>query len=232
MSPEELRRAIELPARRAGVHVESTLTDALVADVEEEPGGLPLLSTALVELWAARERGWLTLEAYERTGGVRGAVARLAERSFEQLSEVERQAARRVLLRLVGTGDGDSPVRRRVPTTEFELERDVVAGAVLSRFTQDRLLTQSDGWVEVAHEALIHEWPRLADWLEEDLEGHRLRAHLTHGGQSMGRGRTRIGRALRGARLSATLDWASTACGGAQRARARVPHGEPAGERA
>ena len=210
MSPEELRRAIELPARRAGAHVESTLTDALVADVEEESGGLPLLSTALVELWVARERGWLTLEAYERTGGVRGAVARLAERSFEQLSEVERQAARRVLLRLAGTGDGDSPVRRRVPTTEFELERDVVAGAVLSRFTQDRLLTQSDGWVEVAHEALIHEWPRLADWLEEDLEGHRLRAHLTHAASQWDADERESGELFRGARLSATLDWAST----------------------
>ena len=209
MSPEELRRAIELPARRAGVQVESTLTDALVADVEGQPGGLPLLSTALVELWAAREHGWITLEAYERTGGVRGAVARLAERSFEQLSDVERQAARRVLLRLVGTGDGDSPVRRRVPTTEFELERDVVAGAVLSRFTHDRLITQSDGWAEVAHEALIREWPRLEAWLEEDLEGHRLRVHLTQAASQWDEDRRESGELYRGARLSATLDWAS-----------------------
>jgi WD40 repeat protein/class 3 adenylate cyclase len=209
MSADELRRAIELPARRAGMHVEAALTDALIADVEEEPGGLPLLSTALVELWGAREAGWLTLEAYERSGGVRGAVARLAERSFERLSDAERQAARRVLLRLVGTGEGDSPVRRRVPTNEFDLERDVVAHSVLARFTQDRLLTQSDGWVEVAHEALIREWPRLADWLEEDLEGHRLRAHLTQAASRWDREHRDPGELFRGARLSATLDWAS-----------------------
>ncbi len=209
MSPDELRRAIEFPARRVGVHVESALTDALVADVEEEPGGLPLLSTALVELWAARDGGWLTLEAYEATGGVRGAVARLAERSHEQLSEVEQQAARRVLLRLVGSGDGDALVRRRVPTAEFDLERDVVARAVLDRFTQDRLLIANDGWIEVAHEALIREWPRLGGWVEEDLEGHRLWAHLTQAAKQWDKREREAGDLYRGARLSATLDWAS-----------------------
>ena len=53
----------------------------LVQEVGEEPGGLPLLSTALVEQWRARDGGWLRFESYERTGGVRGAVARLAETS-------------------------------------------------------------------------------------------------------------------------------------------------------
>jgi WD40 repeat protein/class 3 adenylate cyclase len=210
MNPDELRRAIELPARRAGVHVESALTDAMIADVEEEPGGLPLLSTALVELWAARERGWLTLEAYERTGGVHGAVARLAERSFERLSELEQQAARRVLLRLVGTREGEAFARRRVATAEFDLARDVVAHAVLDRLTQDRLLTRSDGWVEVAHEALIREWPRLGEWLQEDLEGHRVRAHLTQAAGQWGEGNRDPGELYRGARLSTTLDWATT----------------------
>ncbi|HEX2090500.1 MAG TPA: AAA family ATPase, partial [Actinomycetota bacterium] len=85
MSGEELRRAIELPARRTGLRVEGALVDALVEEVAEEPGGLPLLSAALVELWQAREAGWLRMDAYERTGGVRGAVARLAEASYDQL---------------------------------------------------------------------------------------------------------------------------------------------------
>ena len=43
MTPDELRRAIELPARRVGLRVDSALADALVQEVGEEPGGLPLL---------------------------------------------------------------------------------------------------------------------------------------------------------------------------------------------
>ena len=34
--------------------------------------------------------------------------------------------------------------------------------------TEARLLTMSGDAVEVAHEALLHEWPRLREWLEED----------------------------------------------------------------
>jgi Novel STAND NTPase 1 len=55
MSHDELRRAIELPATRAGLLVEPELVDALIADVEGEPGALPLLSTALLELWQRRD---------------------------------------------------------------------------------------------------------------------------------------------------------------------------------
>ena len=57
----------------------------MVADVEGEPGALPLLSTALLELWQGRDGRRLRHAAYERTGGVRGAVARLAEAAFSEL---------------------------------------------------------------------------------------------------------------------------------------------------
>ncbi len=55
MQRDELRRAIELPAQRAGLHVEPELVDRLLADVEGRPGALPLLSTALLELWQRRD---------------------------------------------------------------------------------------------------------------------------------------------------------------------------------
>ena len=82
MRRDELRRAIESPAQRAGLRVDAALVDALVADVQGEPGALPLLSTALLELWQQRDGQRLTLAAYDRAGGVRGAVARLAERVY------------------------------------------------------------------------------------------------------------------------------------------------------
>ena len=104
MRRDELRRAIECPAQRAGLHVDPELTDALLADVEDEPGALPLLSTALLELWQQRDGRRLRLAAYERTGGVRGAVARLAEEAFTQLDPARQTVARSVVMRLVGLG--------------------------------------------------------------------------------------------------------------------------------
>ena len=210
MQPDELRRAIDLPARRAGLRVESALGDALVGEVRDEPGGLPLLSTALVELWRDRDGRWLRLESAERSGGVRGAVARLAEESYEQLSAPEREAAKPILLRLVGDGEGEAAVRRRAPVAEFDIDRNGTAAAVLSRLTEDRLLTRDDGMIEIAHEALIREWPRLRDWLEEDATGRQLRSHLTQSARQWSERGDDAADLYRGARLSATLDWAAS----------------------
>jgi WD40 repeat protein/DNA-binding SARP family transcriptional activator len=201
MRRHELRRAIELPARRAGLRAEPEFVDALLADVEGEPGALPLLSTALLELWRERDGRRLTLSAYERTGGVRGAVARLAEGAYQRLDPARREAARRILLRLAGEGG----VRVRVPIAE--LPDDVQD--VLSVLAGDRLITVGDGAVEVAHEALLREWPRLRAWLDEDADGRRVHRHLTEAARSWDAGGRDAGELYRGSRLVVAAEWAA-----------------------
>ena len=209
MREDELRRVIDLPARRAGLRIEAELTDALVSDVVAEPGGLPLLSTALLELWQLRDGRHMRLEHYEATGGVHGAVGRLAETAFEHLTADQQAAARRVLLRLAGVGEGDAVVRRRAPLDEFEVDRDADGATVLEVFTRDRLLTTSDGTVEVSHEALFREWPRLTAWLAEDAQGRVLHASLSDAARdwaSRGRDASEL---YRGARLDSAQEWAA-----------------------
>ena len=46
---DDVRRAVELPARRGGLVFDEGLVDAVVADANNEPGLLPLLSTALAQ---------------------------------------------------------------------------------------------------------------------------------------------------------------------------------------
>ena len=207
MTAEELRRAVELPARRVGVRVESELVNSLVGEVGDQPGGLPLLSTALVELWTARAGGWLRLDEHERLGGVRGAVARLAESAYEHLDDEQRAAARRLFLRLMATGEEGTVTRRRVPASELDLERDHVMDRVVNRLTEDRLLTAGEGTVEIAHEALTREWPRLQSWLREDAQGRELREQLMQSAKRWGTAERDPAELYRGARLSATLDW-------------------------
>jgi WD40 repeat protein/DNA-binding SARP family transcriptional activator len=205
MRRDELRRAIELPARRAGLRVEPDLTDALIADVEGEPGALPLLSTSLLELWQQRDGRALRLSAYEQAGGVHGAVARLAESAYERLDPERRRIARRILLRLVGEGQGDTVVRARVALEEF----DEQARPVLDELTDGRLLTISEGEVEVAHEALLREWPRLRGWLEEDVQGRHLHHQLRNAVREWDAVGRHPGELYRGARLASTLEWAT-----------------------
>ena len=210
MRPEELRRAIELPARRAGLRAEPELAEALVADVAGEPGALPLLSTSLLELWSDRDGRHLRLSAYRRSGGVHGAVARLAEAVYERLDAEGREVARRILLRLAGEGEGDAVVRRRVPVAELEADRDERLAAVLSALTDGRLVTVNEDEVEVAHEALLREWPRLRGWLEEDTDGRRLHLHLSVAAREWDGGGRDPGELYRGGRLAAAAEWTAT----------------------
>jgi WD40 repeat protein len=206
MTAEEYRRAIEGPARRAGLHFDPALVDALVVEVIDEPGGLPLLSTALVELWQRREGRAIRLAAYAATGGVRGAVGRLAEAAYARLAEDEQGVARGLFLRLA-SGEGDAVVRRRVALGELDATANEAVGNVVRVLTEARLLTVGEGTVEVAHEALLREWPRLQAWLEEDRAGRRLREHLIESAREWeGRGRD-AGELYRGTRLATAIDW-------------------------
>ena len=207
MQASELRRAVELPAGRVGLRVEPELADALVDDVEGEPGALPLLSTALLELWQKRQDNALTLAAYRESGGVHGAVARLAEGTYARIPDGRKQLVRAVMLRLVGEGEGDAPVRRRAPLAELDLERNEDVADVLATLADSRLVTVSEGNVEVAHEALLREWPRLREWIEEDTEGRRLRRHITQAATEWDAAGRDQGELYRGARLAAALDW-------------------------
>jgi WD40 repeat protein/DNA-binding SARP family transcriptional activator len=204
MGREELARAIEQPAARAGLELEPGLEEALISDVAGEPGGLPLLSTMLLELWRVRDGRVLRYDRYRTSGGVHGAVARLAEVAYTRLGESERQIARGVMLRLASGEDG-MVARRRVALGE--LERVEGAGPVLAQLADARLLTVSDGEVELSHEALLREWPRYRGWLEEDRIGRRVHVRLTAAARDWDERGRDVADLYRGARLAAALEW-------------------------
>ena len=221
MQRDELRRAVEQPAARAGLRVDPELADALVADVRDEPGALPLLQTALLELWQHRDGRRLRADAYERLGGVHAAVARLAEHAYGQLGDDQRAIARTVLLRLA-TADATGGIeRRRIPLAELELDRSEELGRVVALLVDHRLLSASEGSIELAHDALLREWPRLRGWIEHDRDALRLHRDLGSAAREWV-ALQRDGDALyRGARLAAAEEWAAEhdgACNDVERA--------------
>jgi WD40 repeat protein len=144
---------------------------------------------------------------------VRGAIAQTAEAVYGALPEAEQRSARDLFVRLTELGEGTEDTRRRV-----NFEEVVPAGpageqarAVITRLADARLLTTSAETVEVAHEALIREWPRLRDWLDEDREGLRLMRHVTESAQSWERSGRDPDELYRGARLSAAFEWSERA---------------------
>jgi WD40 repeat protein/DNA-binding SARP family transcriptional activator len=212
MTTSELRRTIEGPSARVGLEVEPELIDKLIDDVAGEPGGLPLLSTALVDLWEERDGRRLTLAAYRRSGGVRGAVAQHAEAAYRSLDPDDQLIARRVLLRLVG---GDEALNRRPASrAELDADEDERVSHVLSVLTERRLLVVDGDSVELIHEALLQHWPRLRTWLEEDTQGRVLQLHLAHAATEWEESGRESGELYRGARLAAALEWSESAGAG------------------
>jgi len=207
MQRDELRRSIELPARRVGLRVDAELVDALVADVKDEPGALPLLSTALLELWQHRDGRRLRYTVYKQSGGVRGAVARLAEDAFSQLDGEQQIVARGVLMRLAGQGAAGGIERRRVALAELETDDDEDIARVVALLTDRRLLTASKGTIELAHEALMREWPRLHDWIDADRQGLRIHRNLGAAAREWEELGRDDGALYRGARLSEAFEW-------------------------
>lgn len=178
MTPAEVHRAVERPAGTGGLVLDDGLVDTIVSDAGEEPGLLPLLSVTLTQLWEQRDERALTYTAYVRMGGLSGSIASLAEECYTALTDAEQDTARLVLMRLTGPGDGVGVTRRRVTMSELQSLPRPDVGEVVEAMSRGRLLTVSDGSVEVAHEALFREWPRLRTWLAEDASGRAIQRRL------------------------------------------------------
>lgn len=147
MSVDGLRLAIEEPARRVGLELEEGLVETILGDIANQPGALPLLEHALLELWERRRGRMLTLEAYRETGGVEGAITKRADAVFLGFDEAQQAIARRVMLRLTQPGEGTEDTRRRATLSELVThvgEADVVE-RVVSALADARLLTVSGG---------------------------------------------------------------------------------------
>jgi hypothetical protein len=178
MQEVELRRAIERPALLAGAEFEHGLVNALLDEVRDQPGSLPLLEDTLLELWQRREGRKLTHAGYQAIGKVAGALERRAEEVYANCSGPGQQILRRVFLRLVQSIEGGGSARRRVTLEELRPadgdSKQVEEMVYRLAGPQARLLTlQAQGsvdYIDIAHEALIRSWPRLRTWMDEDQE--------------------------------------------------------------
>lgn len=176
MSAAELEAAVVGPAERTGGHVEPALVAELVGAVLDEPAALPSLQLTLYELAERSHDGKLTLEAYRERGGVDAAIAARAEELYRSLGERDRVGVRRLFEQLVVVGTEGEAIRRRALRTDLtaaagasaEWDEIVDSWAHARLLTLDRHPETREPTVEVAHDALLREWPRLRGWLAED----------------------------------------------------------------
>lgn len=181
----EIGEIIRLPALEAGLRFEArvetgeALDEVIRAAAAAAPGALPLLSFLLDQLWQERSpEGLLSFAAYERLGGLEGALARQAEAVFTQLP-LDLQASFPPLLRqLVTAGQGGHGQATSRPMARAELGRTSAAEALITALADARLLVIEGVMVRLAHEALITHWPRAADQIALDRDDIERRARV------------------------------------------------------
>lgn len=181
MSGDELERAITLPAQTGGVDFESGVVARIVSDIAGNANSLPLLQYTLTELYELRTGSTITNSVYDQLGGVSAALAARADDIYEGLDPSERLVAREVFLRLVTVNEGAADTRRRALRSELE-DGGARVSSILDGFGIHRLLTfdrdavTRTPTVEIAHEALLSEWTRLARWIDDarlDVQAQR-----------------------------------------------------------
>ena len=216
MTEDELRRAIERPAQLAGCEFDAGLVDLLEHDVRNQPGALPLLQHALLELWNNREGRRLTVKSYQEIGKLEGALQRRADATLKPLSEDEREFCRRIFLRLTQPGEGTEDTKRRASMQELlslsdkstAQEQIIQKLANASLLTTEGEVTRKDAFVEVAHEALIRSWPQLRKWIDVDRQGFRTRTRLTEATRDWENSGCDPAYLYAGARLAVAEEWA------------------------
>ena len=218
MTADEIRLAVEQPARLFDYTFEPGLVDLILQDAgvvngrSPDAGILPLLSHALLETWQRRAGRQMSFQGYAEAGRVQGAIAATAEARYREFNQEEQSTARRIFLRLADPGDnGAEPTRRLVNRAELfpgdEAQREQVT-AVLERLADDRLITTDqpapgEETVAVVHEALIRRWPRFLEWLQKNAAAVRLEHQLGDDARQWARHERDESFLYRGQRLSA-----------------------------
>ncbi|RLB51291.1 MAG: hypothetical protein DRI90_23055, partial [Deltaproteobacteria bacterium] len=180
LDADALRAILQRPVEAAGYRYEDAgLIDEMVDAVLGGPAPLPLLQFAAQRLWEQRDQNQrlLTRAAYERMGGVGGALGNHADGVLGGLSSAELGIARQLLLRLVtpertrrviskkaalhGLADGDDEEADQASGPNPERVLDRLTAARLVSVAKARGRRDARATLELAHESLIHTWPAL-----------------------------------------------------------------------
>jgi len=189
MTTEEMVSAMEKQAEAGGLSLEKELSEQIIKDIENEPGAMPLLQHALLILWERRHGRHLKLEEYQNFGGVKQAIANTADNVYTRRKdedgkdidrpEIEKEHIKHIFLRLTQLDESGQGLdtRRRVlihDLTPINSDSAITIN-ILDELANAHLLVKTTTEGEVAHEALIRKWDKLAQWLQADKEILKLR---------------------------------------------------------
>ena len=203
MNAEELQQAVTQPAALLQTGFESGLAERIIKAVDNQPGHLPLVEFVLQRLWEAKPGAMLRHQDYEAMGELEGAIAYTADKVYQNLPAAEQPQVEKIFLQLVQVSETAPPTRRRALWSEW----DEASKQIVRRLADARLLVTTENTVEVAHEALIHHWRTLQEWLDNHKEFLLWRKRLQEAMEAWDKAKRDGAALLSGARLKEAERW-------------------------
>ena len=181
MREEDLHDVVTKPLALAGIPRDGreALAHAVRQDVGERPGDLALVQFALSETWRQRAKyNHDLLRSYVEVGQIEGALARAAERIYHELGgDANEGEIEAIFIRLLRLGDSGGAIRRVARRSEFNEQRWAIVQKLASREGNRLVLiagSDQEPTAEVAHEALLTQWPRCQSWLQQASADKRI----------------------------------------------------------
>lgn len=176
---------VRRPAAAAGLAFDrrgdQSLDDVLLAAAGGNADALPLLGFTLQWLFENRDGNRLTFAAYDRLGGLEGAIGRAAERAFDGVDPQAQAALPRLLRGLAAAPRRDTGIALR------DLPLSAVPDGTPARRLVDALvaarivLIHGEGpgaMVRLAHDAALRGWERARDIAVKREDYDRIRADV------------------------------------------------------
>jgi hypothetical protein len=181
MSRRQFSQAIMGPLDAAGGAITTALLDRMLNDLDGRSDQLPVLQHALLRIWERRDgKDTFDRADYEAVGTFTNCLSNHAEEVFAELSDPQKKVAE-ALFRSITQIYKNRKIRRTRPVEEIprspggdfaQLEAVITA---FSRTGRSFLVTtkgklEPSSIVDVSHEALIRQWGRLSNWVDNEAE--------------------------------------------------------------
>jgi WD40 repeat protein/tetratricopeptide (TPR) repeat protein len=233
LTREQNLAAIVGPAAMFGVKVEPEVVTRILNEMGTDPDQLPLMQHLLMRMWRRATQGrtesdyggqvTLTMDDYEKVGGLASALSTHIERIYQELPDGGSRKIAETAFRNLTEITPDGQVNRR-PVKVSEISEIAEASTqeiadVLDEFRQEgrsflmppisTSLTQ-DSVIDISHESLIRQWKRLKEWTREEDKARQTARSVKGDLGTWKKTRQNEQALLHGLRLVEAEEWAKT----------------------
>lgn len=187
LSEKDLEAAIRRPIEDNRGLIADNLVSAMLAEVRNQPGALPLVQYALTRMYDNAKENALHFGLYDDIKGISGSLAQSADGLYGDLPEHQQLIARQLFMRLVALADDARATRRRILWSDLVsgIEDRESADFIINTFGGHRLFTLDNDpvtrapTVDIAHEALIENWDKFQQWIQQNRADLQRRQQLS-----------------------------------------------------